>query len=241
MKVMLSTFLQQPLQVAQPLRVAHVHDLALVLDREEVALTAERVPRRGGRRRRRDPAERLDQRLDIREPRAGVSALGEAANDVDLATTALPAETIRRGRKAGFKAVPTGIEHGTVTLVSGRASFEVTTLRRDVETDGRRAKVVFGRDFAADALRRDFTINALGLDRSGALHDYSDGLADLAQRRVRFIGQAEARIRSQVPDEERRAMADVVIDAGGTLEHTLEQVDALWERLVAQRAVGGRS
>ncbi|CAM5222919.1 hypothetical protein ARD30_18845 [Bosea thiooxidans] len=121
--------------------------------------------------------------------------LGEAANDVDLATTALPAETIRRGRKAGFKAVPTGIEHGTVTLVSGRASFEVTTLRRDVETDGRRAKVVFGRDFAADALRRDFTINALGLDRSGALHDYSDGLADLAQRRVRFIGQAEARIR----------------------------------------------
>lgn len=121
--------------------------------------------------------------------------LGEAANDVDLATTALPAETIRRGRKAGFKAVPTGIEHGTVTLVSGRASFEVTTLRRDVETDGRRAKVAFGRDFAADALRRDFTINALGLDRSGALHDYSDGLADLAQRRVRFIGQAEARIR----------------------------------------------
>lgn len=121
--------------------------------------------------------------------------LGEVANDVDLATTALPEETIRRGHKAGFKAVPTGIEHGTVTLVSGHASFEVTTLRSDVETDGRRAKVVFGRDFSVDALRRDFTINALGLDRNGGLHDYGGGLADLAQRRVRFIGQAEARIR----------------------------------------------
>jgi len=121
--------------------------------------------------------------------------LGEPANDVDLATTALPQETIRRGRKAGFKAVPTGIEHGTVTLVSHGASFEVTTLRRDVETDGRRAKVVFGRDFAEDALRRDFTINALGLDRDGKLHDYSTGLADLVGRRVRFIGEAETRIR----------------------------------------------
>ncbi|CAH1673141.1 tRNA nucleotidyltransferase [Hyphomicrobiales bacterium] len=121
--------------------------------------------------------------------------LDEQANDVDLATTAPPAETIRRGRKAGFKAVPTGIEHGTVTLVSGRTSFEVTTLRRDVETDGRRAKVVFGRDFAEDALRRDFTINALGLDRDGRLHDYSTSLADLAARRVRFIGEAQTRIR----------------------------------------------
>lgn len=121
--------------------------------------------------------------------------LGEPADDVDLATTALPKETIRRGRKAGFKAVPTGIEHGTVTLVSGGTSFEVTTLRRDVETDGRRAKVLFGRDFAEDALRRDFTINALGLDCGGKLHDYSTGLADLAGRRVRFIGDAETRIR----------------------------------------------
>lgn len=121
--------------------------------------------------------------------------LGEAASDIDLATTALPEETIRRGRKAGFKAVPTGIEHGTVTLISGGATFEVTTLRRDVETDGRRAKVAFGRDFAEDALRRDFTINALGLDRDGGLHDYSTGLADLAARRVRFIGEAQTRIR----------------------------------------------
>uniref|UniRef100_A0A9E7ZHG5 CCA tRNA nucleotidyltransferase n=1 Tax=Bosea sp. NBC_00436 TaxID=2969620 RepID=A0A9E7ZHG5_9HYPH len=121
--------------------------------------------------------------------------LGEPASDVDLATTALPQETMRRGRAAGFKAVPTGIEHGTVTLVAEGMSFEVTTLRRDVETDGRRAKVVFGRDFAADALRRDFTINALGLGRDGRLHDYCGGLDDLAQRRVRFIGDAAMRIR----------------------------------------------
>ncbi|MGO4283124.1 CCA tRNA nucleotidyltransferase [Bosea sp. TAB14] len=121
--------------------------------------------------------------------------LGEPISDIDLATTALPKETIRRGRAAGFKAVPTGIAHGTVTLVGGGASFEVTTLRQDVETDGRRAKVVFGRDFTTDATRRDFTINALGLDRDGRVHDYCGGLADLAARRVRFIGDAATRIR----------------------------------------------
>lgn len=121
--------------------------------------------------------------------------LGVSHSDVDLATTALPDETIRRGKAAGFKAVPTGIEHGTVTLVSKGQSFEVTTLRSDLETDGRRAKVMFGRDFAADALRRDFTINALGLTRDGRIHDYADGLADLGERRVRFIGDAQERIR----------------------------------------------
>jgi len=121
--------------------------------------------------------------------------LGEAVNDVDLATTAVPSETIRRGKAAGFKAVPTGIEHGTITLVANGEAFEVTTLRRDVETDGRRATVAFGREFGEDALRRDFTMNALGLDRDGALHDYCDGLADLAARRIRFIGDAGARIR----------------------------------------------
>lgn len=121
--------------------------------------------------------------------------LDEPIGDVDLATTALPQETIRLGRAAGYKAVPTGIEHGTVTLVRDGASFEVTTLRRDVETDGRRAKVAFGRAFAEDALRRDFTINALGLDRHGGLHDYGDGLADLAARRIRFIGDPAERIR----------------------------------------------
>ncbi len=120
--------------------------------------------------------------------------LGEAVADIDVATTALPLETVRRARAAGFKPVPTGIEHGTITVVVAGTPFEVTTLRRDVETDGRHAVVAFGRDFRQDALRRDFTINALGLDAAGALHDYAGGLGDLAGRRVRFIGQARDRI-----------------------------------------------
>ncbi|PZU85238.1 MAG: CCA tRNA nucleotidyltransferase [Chelatococcus sp.] len=121
--------------------------------------------------------------------------LGEPVGDVDLATTALPEETMRRGRAAGFKAVPTGIDHGTVTLVGEGTGFEVTTLRRDVETDGRRATVAFGRDFVADALRRDFTVNALSLGQDGVVHDHCGGIADLAARRIRFIGDATTRIR----------------------------------------------
>jgi poly(A) polymerase len=121
--------------------------------------------------------------------------LGVDVGDLDLATTAPPQETIRLGEAAGYKAVPTGIAHGTVTLVRNGIGFEVTTLRRDVETDGRHATVAFGTDFAEDALRRDFTINALGLDHAGQVHDYCDGLADLAARRIRFIGEAGARIR----------------------------------------------
>lgn len=120
--------------------------------------------------------------------------LGEPVADVDVATTCLPDETMRRAAAAGFRAVPTGAEHGTVTVVIEGTPFEVTTLRRDVETDGRHAVVAFGRDFREDALRRDFTINALGLDAAGALHDYADGLADLAARKVRFIGAASERI-----------------------------------------------
>ena len=120
--------------------------------------------------------------------------IGQAPGDVDVATTAVPPEVIRRAGEAGFKAVPTGIDHGTVTVVVDRQPFEVTTLREDVETFGRHAVVRFGRDWRADAARRDFTINALSLSRDGAVHDYVSGLADLAVRRVRFIGQASARI-----------------------------------------------
>ena len=116
-------------------------------------------------------------------------------NDLDCATTALPHETIRRAERAGFRAVPTGIEHGTVTVLVDGHPFEVTTLRADVATDGRRAVVSFGRDFAADAARRDFTINALYADRDGSVIDHVGGLDDLAARRVRFIGDAAARIR----------------------------------------------
>jgi poly(A) polymerase len=120
--------------------------------------------------------------------------LGQTPNEIDLATTALPAEVVKRAEAAGFKAVPTGIEHGTITVVVDHVPFEVTTLREDVETFGRHAVVRFGRNWRADAARRDFTINALSLSRDGTVHDYVGGLADLKIRRVRFIGQASARI-----------------------------------------------
>lgn len=120
--------------------------------------------------------------------------LGEPIGEIDIATTATPAEVTRRATAAGFKTVPTGIEHGTVTVVVGGRPFEVTTLREDVETFGRHATVRFGRDWKADAERRDFTINALSLSADGRVHDYVGGLADLAARRVRFIGDPAARI-----------------------------------------------
>ncbi|HEY8442067.1 MAG TPA: CCA tRNA nucleotidyltransferase [Xanthobacteraceae bacterium] len=120
--------------------------------------------------------------------------LREARGDVDIATTALPAEVIGRVERAGFKTVPTGIEHGTVTVVADGRPFEVTTLRQDVETFGRRAKVVFGRDWKRDAERRDFTMNALSATRDGAIYDYVGGLADVHARRVRFIGNPTIRI-----------------------------------------------
>ncbi len=122
-------------------------------------------------------------------------ALGEKAGDYDLATTALPQVVMKRARAAGFGVAPTGLAHGTVTLVVEGRPIEVTTLRQDVATDGRHATVSFGRDFRADALRRDFTINALSLGRDAIVHDYVGGLADLAARRVRFIGDAGQRIR----------------------------------------------
>ncbi len=122
------------------------------------------------------------------------SLLGEQPGDIDLATTATPEEVTRRAHAAGFKAVPTGVEHGTVTIVAHGHPFEVTTLREDVETFGRKAKVAFGRDWRADAERRDFTMNALSMSPDGAVHDYVGGLSDLKARRVRFIGDPAKRI-----------------------------------------------
>jgi poly(A) polymerase/tRNA nucleotidyltransferase (CCA-adding enzyme) len=114
--------------------------------------------------------------------------------EIDIATTAPPDEVIRRARAAHIKSVPTGIEHGTVTLVVDGAPFEVTTLREDVETFGRKAKVVFGRDWKRDAERRDFTMNGLSASIDGIVHDDVDGLRDLDARRVRFIGDPDRRI-----------------------------------------------
>ncbi len=119
---------------------------------------------------------------------------GQTPDEVDIATTAVPDTVIERARAAGFKAVPTGIDHGTVTVIVDGQPFEVTTLRKDVETYGRKAKVAFGRDWKADAERRDFTMNALSVDRAGAIFDYVGGLADIDARRVRFIGDPARRI-----------------------------------------------
>lgn len=121
--------------------------------------------------------------------------LGRPVTDVDIATTALPQVVSERVRGAGMKPVPTGIDHGTVTVVVDHEAYEVTTLREDMETDGRRAVVRFGRSWAHDAARRDFTINALYASPDGMVVDLVGGLADLAARRVRFIGDAENRIR----------------------------------------------
>lgn len=120
--------------------------------------------------------------------------MGHPITDIDIATTARPETVMERARAAGLKTVPTGVEHGTVTLVAGGRPFEVTTLREDHETDGRHAKVVFGRDWQADARRRDFTINALYCDADGDILDLVDGVRDIETRTLRFIGDPQERI-----------------------------------------------
>ncbi len=121
--------------------------------------------------------------------------LGIAVNDVDLATRIEPEDVMARLKRARIKAVPTGIDHGTITAVSDGHPYEITTLRRDVTTDGRRATVAFTDDWQEDAARRDFTINALLADPlTGELFDYFGGLDDIAGRRVRFIGEPLQRI-----------------------------------------------
>lgn len=120
--------------------------------------------------------------------------LGLRPDDIDLATPETPDVVIRRLEKAKLKAVPTGIAHGTVTAVAPPGTFQITTLRRDVSTDGRHAEVLFGTDWAEDARRRDFTINALYADADGRLHDFTGGRADLAAGIVRFIGDPARRV-----------------------------------------------
>lgn len=121
--------------------------------------------------------------------------LGAPVSDVDMSTNATPQEVIALVKAAGLKAVPTGIEHGTITVVADGIGYEVTTFRRDVETDGRRAVVAFSDDISDDARRRDFTMNALYADASGNVIDPLGGLDDLRARHVRFIEDAETRIR----------------------------------------------
>lgn len=121
--------------------------------------------------------------------------LGVPVSDIDIATDAAPGRVIELARAAGIKAVPTGIDHGTVTLVSDGTPFEVTTFRHDVETDGRRAVIAFAASVEEDAARRDFTMNAIYARPDGRIVDPLGGLPDLRARRVRFIGNATDRIR----------------------------------------------
>jgi poly(A) polymerase len=121
--------------------------------------------------------------------------MGRPVADVDIATNALPEEVMRAAMAAGLKAVPTGLAHGTVTIVAANRPFEVTTLRKDVETHGRHATVAFTDDWTEDAQRRDFTLNALYCSADGVVYDPLSGYADLAARRVRFIGNPAERIR----------------------------------------------
>ena len=121
--------------------------------------------------------------------------LGEMVGDLDLATDALPEKVVRLVEAAGFKAIPTGIDHGTVTVLAGGLPHEITTFRRDVQTDGRHAVVAYSTDLAQDAARRDFTMNALYADPAGEVVDPLGGLPDLRARRLRFVGEPAQRIR----------------------------------------------
>ena len=123
------------------------------------------------------------------------AVLGEAVGDLDLATDALPEKVVRLVEAAGFKAIPTGIDHGTVTVLAGGLPHEITTFRRDVQTDGRHAVVAYSTDVAQDAARRDFTMNALYADPAGEVVDPLGGLPDLRARRLRFVGEPSQRIR----------------------------------------------
>jgi poly(A) polymerase len=118
--------------------------------------------------------------------------------DIDIATPLFPEEIMRRLAAAKIKAVPTGIAHGTITAVTDKRPYEITTLRRDVETFGRQARVAFSADWKEDSARRDFTMNALYLSAEGEVFDYHDGIKDLRQGKVRFVGDPATRIREDV-------------------------------------------
>ena len=180
--------------------------------------------------------------------------LGLPVADVDIATDARPEDVVRLAEAAGLKAIPTGIAHGTVTVVSSGQPFEVTTLRIDVATDGRHAEVAFTSDWAADAARRDFTVNALYCDRDGRVFDPLGGLADLDPLRIRFIGNPAERIAEDYlrvlrffrftamlsgnGDLDREGLAACVEAAPGLARISGERIRAeLWKLLVARRAV----
>lgn len=120
--------------------------------------------------------------------------LGTEFSDVDIATTALPSDIMEIFANSGVKVIPSGIDHGTVTIVRNGKNYEITTLREDVESFGRKAKVSFNKSFETDSKRRDFTINALYMDKTGKIYDYHNGISDIALKKVRFIGDPKTRI-----------------------------------------------
>jgi len=150
--------------------------------------------------------------------------LGLEPNDIDLCTDATPDEMITLAETNSIKVIPTGLQHGTVTFVINGEPYEITTLRIDVETDGRHAEVAFTRSFEEDALRRDFTFNAMSYDIHGVVHDYFDGQVDLKRNVVRFVGDAEARIRE---DYLRVLRWFRFYSRMGSSERTMEDVDLL--------------
>ena len=168
--------------------------------------------------------------------------LGVAVADVDCATKLMPADVIAACGRAGIRTVPTGIDHGTVTAILKDGPVEVTTLRRDVATDGRRATIAFASDWAEDAARRDFTINALyALPETLEIADYFGGLADLEARRVRFIGEARQRIAEdhlrilryyRFQTRFGAALDETAEDACAELAHTLKGLSR--ERIAAE-------
>ena len=179
--------------------------------------------------------------------------LGQPVVDIDISTDAVPDEVMRLVDAAGLNPVPTGIDHGTITVVSSGIGYEVTTFRRDVETDGRRAVVAFSTDVLDDARRRDFTMNALYADRTGAVMDpLGEGLADLSAGRIRFIEDAEARIREDYlrilrffrfhawyghPDEgiDPEALAPVAANSAGIESLSRERLGHEMRRLLEAR------
>ena len=177
------------------------------------------------------------------------SLMGRAVDDVDIATRLEPQAVMAALKAAGLKAVPTGLDHGTVTAVAEAQPFEITTLRRDVTTDGRRATVAFTTDWAEDAGRRDFHINALYADGEGRVFDPTGhGLADIAARRVAFVGDAGRRIREDrlrilrffrfhawygAGDPDAAGLAACVEEAGGLGELSAERVSKELLKLLA--------
>lgn len=157
--------------------------------------------------------------------------IGRPVKDVDIATPELPERVMAVLRDAGIQAVPTGLKHGTVTALIDRQPFEITTLRRDVETDGRHAVVAFTDDWAADAARRDFTMNALYCDPDGTLHDPTGGLADLQAGRVRFVGDGGRRIEEDVLRLLRFFRFHAHYGAGPPDQQALEACRAMVDRL----------